>query len=149
MQVIGTDGSSGEQSINPEAVAEIANLVSDTLADLNLDFDDFQSNVFKKLEEHWFNDNTAKVIPSAVERMKSISSGVNTSLESLGNSLKGATDTWAEANGSPGYAIKKTVGEIKNMVCNAVTKKNGFSGMDVGEVQEAISSANTCKENMI
>ena len=135
--------------INPDVVAEIANMVNETLSQLNEDFDQFQSQVFNKIQESWYNENAIKVMPGAVSAMSSVNAGVNTSLESLGKALGGAANTWASANGAAGYAIGSVAAAILKMACDVVDNKNGFRGMDVDEIQTAVSAAETIKGTMI
>lgn len=135
--------------INPDVVAEIASDVADTLNNINEDFDRFQSEVFDKIKESWYNENAIKVMPDSVTSMTKVNKGVNDSLTSLGKALGGAAEAWARANGAAGYSIKLIANNAKALVCDVADNKNGFKGMDVEDIQQAINHAETIKSDMI
>ena len=135
--------------INPDVVAEIANDVADTLNNINEDFDKFQAQVVDKIKESWYNENAVKVMPDSVTSMTKVNKGVNESLASLGKALGGAAEAWARANGAGGYAIQLIANKAKSLVCDVSDNKNGFKGMDVDDIQQAINQAETIKSDMI
>ena len=135
--------------INPDVVADVAGDVASTLSSLNNDFGDFQGNVFSKLQEAWYNENAVKVMPGAVTEMKNVNNGINESLSSLGKALIAAANAWAEANGAAGYTIPGVVKAPVALSCDVQDNKDGFKGMDVEDVQQAIVNAESTKEQMI
>ena len=135
--------------INPDVVAEIANEVADTLDQINGDFDKFQAQVFDKIKESWYNENAVKVMPDSVASMTKVNKGVNESLASLGKALGGAAEAWSRANGAGGYMIKAIADKSKSLVCEVSDNKNGFRGMDVEDIQQAINYADSIKSEMI
>ena len=138
-----------QTDINPEVVAEISNMVSDTLNDINGEFDTLQSSVLAPIQEFWYNENAPKVMPGAVTNLNNLNKGVNESLASLGRALGSSANSWAEANGAGGYFVKSIAEAFKKMACDVVDNKNGFRGMDVDEIQKAITQAETTRDAMI
>ena len=135
--------------INPAVVAEVAGDVARTLSNINSDFGDFQGNVFAKLQESWYNENAVKVMPGAVTEMSNVNVGINDSLSSLGKALIAAANAWAEANGSAGYSVPAVVKAPATLTCDVQDNKDGFKGMDVEDVQQAIVNAESTKDQMI
>lgn len=135
--------------INPEVVAEISNLVGQTLDNINGKFDNFQTTVLNKLEEHWYNDNAKRVCPIAASTLTKINSSTNTSLASLGSALGSAAQAWAQANGAPGYDVKKISANNRTLKCDAQPSKGGHEGMETEEIQTAINSAESLKGEML
>lgn len=135
--------------INPDVVAEVAEDVANTLSSLNSDFSDFQGNVFNKLQEAWYNENAVKVMPEIVTEMKTVNEGINESLSSLGKALLTAANAWADANGAAGYTIPGVIRSAVALSCDVQESKDGFKGMDVEDVQQAIVNAETTKEQMV
>ena len=136
------------RAINPEVVAEIANLVKTTLDGINDQFDVLQKSVLDPIKEHWYNENALKVMPGATQNLNKVDEGVNLSLESLGSALGAAVNTWSAANGGS-YSINPIAAAIKNMVCDVTDNKGGFRGLDVDDIQTAINQAEQAKAAMI
>lgn len=135
--------------INPDVVYEVSNDVFNTGGDLSRDFMDFQSEVFNKIEESWYNENAVKVMPDAVTAVSKLHQGVFESLTSLGRALAQAAQSWAEANGAAGYPIKAFGFSGVNFNCDVKDNKNGFRGMDVDVIQEVVYRAESIKGTMI
>ena len=81
--------------------------------------------------------------------MTKVNKGVNESLSSLGKALGGAAEAWARANGAGGYSIQSISDNAKALVCDVTDNKNGFRGMDVDDIQQAINQAEAIKSEMV
>ena len=138
-----------EQSIAPSVVAEIANMVSSTLNNINSDCNSFQSDVLAKIAESWYNDNATKVMPGHVTALTNLSKGVNESLVSLGKALKSAADSCVDANGASPYSITTMTESPVQFTCNVVNNKGGHEGMDTSVIQTAVNKAGTLQAQMV
>lgn len=148
MAVASGAGGGDSRAINPEVVAEIANLVKTTLDGINEQFDQFQTGVLNPIKEAWYNENALKIMPDATKNLNKVDEGVNLSLESLGSALGSAVTTWAAANGGS-YAISPIAAAAKQLACDVQDNKGGFKGMDVADIQTAINQAEAVRDSMI
>ncbi len=141
-------GAGDERAIDPAVVAEITNQCGEVLNDINNVFGDIQTGVLSKIQDSWYNENALKVMPDATKNLSKCNLACNESLSSLGQALGGATNTWSEANGG-NYFCNQIVSNAKQMVCNVADSKNGFKGMDVGEIQQALTLLQTAQANLL
>lgn len=132
--------------ISASTVAEISNDVGTTLDEINDLTDQFKNEVISRIEKSWYNKNVTKVMPGAQQALNGVSSGVNSSLSSLGKALANAANTWAEANGKPGYNTRSIAENPRTIAGNyRESGDNGYEGMDPDEIQIAVNKGEEIK----